>query len=158
MGHALPTLALAVGLLIATPLTAAAQVAGPCPPPGGSTTETLLCDLRAVLPEECQAVDFKQVVKRIKNTDHLSFFTKAKLGIRAVSLADGVKAYDKAKDPAELERLRGAYGSLLKDFLSALGDKDPELVRDVGCVRDVGFDLLLKAAAIDNEKERNGNG
>jgi hypothetical protein len=158
MGHARRTLALALGLLIAAPFTAAAQVAGPCPPPGSSTTETLLCDLRAVLPEGCQAVDFKQVVKRIKETEHLSFFTKAKLGIRAVSLADGIKAYDKAKDPAELERLRGAYGSLLNDFVSALQGKDPALVRDVGCVRDVGFDLLLKAAAIENEKERSGNG
>ena len=155
MGHTLPTLALALGLLIATPLTAAAQVADPeCPPPSGSTAETLMADLANVLPASCSSIDFKAVGKRIKDTEHIGTFTKLRFALRAQGVLEDAKAYDRAKTPAEREKLRVAFDRLIRDFTAALDGKDPELVRVLGCAREFGFEIFLKGVALENAKER----
>lgn len=157
MGHALPTLALALGLLIATPLKAAAQVADPeCPTPPSSTTETLLADLATVLPPRCSSFDFKAVGKQIKDTEHIGTFTKLRFALRAQGVLEDAKAYDREKTPADREKLRVAFDRLIRDFAAALDGKDPELVRVLGCAREFGFEIFLKGVALENAKERSG--
>lgn len=156
MGQALRTTAFALGLLIATPFAATAQVADPeCSPSAGSTTETLIADLAAIpLPPGCPAIDIKAIGNRLKETEHLGLFTKLKLGLQAKGVFESAKAYDNAKTPSGREKLRRDFNSLFKDFAKALDGKDPQLVREVGCAHAAGFDLLLKGAALENEKER----
>ena len=160
MGHTLPTLALSLGLLLAVPFAASAQVTdGECPPPSDSSAETLLADLAAIpLAEGCVPVDFKALGKRIKDTEHIGFFAKVKLGLRAKGVINDAKEYDKTKNEGDLVRLRDDYDDLFADFVKKLKNKDPDLTRDLNCTREAGFEVLLKAAALENEKERNGEG
>lgn len=158
MGHRPLTSTLVAAALLLAPALASAQVADPeCSDPPPSTTETLLRDLATLpLPEGCPSVDFKALTNRIKNTPHIGLFVKLKLALRAEGVVAEAKEYDENKAPEKLARLRKSYADLLGDFASRLEGKDDELVRDIRCGRDVGFDLLLKGAALENAKNRSG--
>lgn len=139
--------------LVAVPASALAQPAQPCPTSGEGAVACLLADLNAVLPPGCAPVDFKALGKRVKDTRHISLFTKLRLATRVQSLMEEAREYDRSPTPAQLARLRAEYDDLFGDVVKRLEDKDAALVAEMKCARAGGFEVLLRNAKRENDKD-----
>jgi len=145
---------LVASLLLLLPLAAfAAPSDGECPPDPADSVATLLADLHPVLPEGCEAMDFKALGHDVRETKAIGMIGKIKLGLRAKGMIGDAKKYVKNPDDAALAKLRKTYDDLFGDFVKKLDNKDPALVAKMQCARAAGFDFMLAYAREENAKD-----
>lgn len=94
-------------------------------------------------PPACESIDLKQLVRRIRDTEALGFFSKLTLYGELQTLgAEVIEIKAAGRPPARVAQMREKLDELLNRVAERVRPSDPQLASDMECNRERAWQLL----------------